>query len=369
MQHRSHARLVPGFSLVELLVVIAIIAIVIAIIVPALNGARTAARKAATTNLLSQVTDAAMQFSQDNSGSMPGYFSATDMGGVANMDSRKGGFTMMENVLLDLIGQDAIVGTAGISNGGTGGGGGGSNTKTIGPFGNAGAKGQSDKSNIKVDLDLLGTGDHVYLHAGAANLSAASGQAASTPHQQFPDLVDAFGNPVMAWVEDRSAPREPLDITDFASKDSKTKRARFYFAENFGYLTSTGLGRGGKDQTIGTGKNGSLLNDPAMASQALSAVLGSPNFPLPMDFKDSDVHPGAPRGAFILESAGADGIYLAQRDSGAKALGVDGESAATGLAYKYNFYAGPKRLTDSNGKVASIDLVQGFDDIFQAAGN
>lgn len=361
MKHATKAARRPGFSLVELLVVIAIIAIVIAIIVPALNGARTAARKTATNALLSDVTAAAMQFSQDHGGSMPGYFSPTDMGGPANMDDKKGGFTMMENVLLDLIGQDAIVGTAGIGSGG-------GNGKTIGPFGNVGAKGQTGRTNIKVDLGLLSTGKNVYLHAGAANLAPAAGQAASTPHQEFPDLIDAFGNPVLAWVEDRTAPREPTDPNskDFAIDDSKTGRARFYYAENYGYLASKSLGRGGKDQTL-TAAGGSLLNDAKMSNKALSAALGSPNFPAPVDFDDATVRPSSPRGAFIVHSAGADGVYLGVKDSGARALGVNGISDP--LEYKYNFYAGTKRLTDSNGKVASIDLIQGFDDILQAAGN
>ncbi len=48
-----------GFSLVELLVVIAIIAIVVAIIVPSLGGVRRAARATASTTLVNQIKTAA----------------------------------------------------------------------------------------------------------------------------------------------------------------------------------------------------------------------------------------------------------------------------------------------------------------------
>jgi prepilin-type N-terminal cleavage/methylation domain-containing protein len=205
-----------GFSLIELLVVIAIIAILIAIIVPALSGARVIARKAATSALMNQVTTAAEQFSQDNAGVMPGYFLPTEMGSRANADQTRGGFTAMENVLLDLLGTNAIVGKAGLS----GGGGGSPTIKLVGPFGNVGNSGKGGNANVKVDMALLGTGDGVYMAAGEDILRPADGQAGTTPHQQFPDLVDAFGNPLLAWVEDHTAPRDPLQVEDPAEREA-----------------------------------------------------------------------------------------------------------------------------------------------------
>jgi prepilin-type N-terminal cleavage/methylation domain-containing protein len=151
---RSRSRLAArrGFSLIELLVVIAIIAILIAIIVPALGGARTAARKVTTATLLNEVTNAAGQFSQDHAGSMPGYFTPDQMGSPLNVDATKGGFTAMENALLDLVGKDAIIGTAGIPDGSTG---------YVGPYGSA-----NNRQGIKIDFDLFGAGDNVYLPGG-----------------------------------------------------------------------------------------------------------------------------------------------------------------------------------------------------------
>lgn len=333
----------PGFSLIELLVVIAIIALVIAIIVPALGGARTAAKKAATSQLLTQVTDAAMQFSQDEDGRMPGYFLPSDMGSQENANSSSGGFTTMENVLLDLAGQDAIVDTG--------------EGDLVGPFGGNGSR------DAYVDFDLLGTGDRVYLQKVKDFLQVASGQAGSTAHQEFPDLVDAFGSPVLAWVEDTSGPREPATREEFATEDSSTDRARYYWASNFGWLTSTALGKLGKDQTTA-----SLLSDSQEAEETLTAVLGNPNFPIPVNFNASNVLPKSSRGAFVVHSAGADGVYFGAKDAGARALGVDGSTRQ--LEYQLNFFdSSGNRLKDPSGKLQSIDLTKGFDDILSGAGN
>lgn len=348
-----------GFSLIELLVVIAIIAILIAIIVPAMSGARVIARKAATTALMNNVTNAAEQFSQDHAGTMPGYFLPTEMGSAMNSDATRGGFTMMENALLDLLGESAIVGEAGIG-GGTGTG------KLVGPFGNVGNSGKGGNTNVKVDMNLLGTGDDVYLKVGDDVLRAADGQAGTTPHQQFPDLIDSFGNPLLAWAEDHTAPRDPLNPSEFASENSKNDLARYYWASNSGWLQSKAMGKGGQDQTNPT--SGSLLADSREAENTLTAILGNPNFPIPMDF-GTDVLPGASRGAFVVHSAGADGVFFGIKDSGAKAVGV-GESNVSDFTYARNFFTvGGTRLQDAKGAFTTIDLTMGFDDMVSVTGN
>ncbi len=348
-----------GFSLIELLVVIAIIAILIAIIVPALSGARVIARKATTSALMNQVTTAAEQFSQDNAGVMPGYFLPTEMGSRANADDTRGGFTAMENVLLDLLGTNAIVGKAGIGGGGNG----SSTIKLVGPFGNVGNSGKGGNANVKVDMALLGTGDGVYMAAGEDILRPADGQAGTTPHQQFPDLVDAFGNPLLAWVEDHTAPRDPLVVEEFADKDSKDMRARYYWASNAGWLQSTAMGKSGQDQTTR-----SLLSQ-SDKSKMLTAALGNPNFPIPMDYDDRSVLPGASRGAFVVHSAGADGVFFGIKDPGAKAIGI-GETNTNDFLYARNFYTvDGDRLKDAKGAFTTVDLVKNFDDMVSATGN
>jgi prepilin-type N-terminal cleavage/methylation domain-containing protein len=350
-----------GFSLIELLVVIAIIAIVIAIIVPALSGARVAARKASTSSLMNEITNAAEQFSQDHGGAMPGYFLPTEMGSSANHDARQGGFTMMENVLLDLLGREAVIGKAGLV-----GGGGGGDGRLIGPFGNVGNSGKGGNANVRVDFDLLGSGEGVYFRAGQDVLRVAPGQSGSQAHQDFPDVVDAFGNPLLAWVEDHTAPRQPLSAEQFARNDSRGgERARYYWASNAGWLDSESMGKSGRNQ-----KTESLLggaSNDSDAARVLTAVLGNPNFPA--DPTRIDTLPTASRGAFIVHSAGPDGVFFGVRDSGARSLGIGADNRQD-FRYGLNFFtASGDRLEDSEGRRTTIDLTRDFDDLLAATGN
>lgn len=346
-----------GFSLVELLVVIIIIAIVIAIIVPALDLARTAARQTATAALLNNVTNASMQFSQDNGGRLPGYFEPYEIGAASNEDR---GLSAMENVMLDLNGQAAIVGTAGPS----GGGGQSGNIVEVGP--QAGAKGR----NVLVDLDLIGTGN-TYFNPDSSNYVAQPnpsqvgrmGHAAPDDRTQLKDLVDAFSNPLLAWVEDPTAPKEVTAEEDFGRRyTSRGERAKFYWASNAAFLQSTAMGKSGKDQTTQ-----SLLADPREATTALAAALGNPSFPTPQNFDDGNVLPGAPRGRFMVQSAGADGVFLGMKDDGAKSFGI---ASPADFVYSLNFFrADGSRHTDSSGKATTLDLMGEFDDLMSTAGN
>lgn len=357
----------PGFSLIELLVVILIIAIVIAIIVPALGGARTAARKVQTAALLTNVTNGAEQFGQDHGGSMPGYFTPKEMGGFRNAPGNQGGFTAMENALLDLVAADAIVGESGP--GGTGSN--GNILPSVGPMGNAGGKTQP--RNLRVDLDLIGTGGS-YLDLDADALKPASGQEANGSHQKFPDVVDSFGNPVLAWVEDPSAPRIPAAEEEFATENSRSTTARYYWNSNAAWLTSRAMGKDGKDQTI-SASGGSLLSDPNDANESLTAVLGNPNFPTPVDHTPANVLPSATRGGFVVHSAGADGIFFNYKDTGARSLGITGNSGDRPLQYAMNFYPDGKdgsqnnRWKDDKGLPTTIDLVAEFDDLITSTSN
>lgn len=66
MDARSHARARRGFTLLELLTVIAIISLLIGILVPSLAAARNQAKKAATQGLLRTIETACSQFHVDN---------------------------------------------------------------------------------------------------------------------------------------------------------------------------------------------------------------------------------------------------------------------------------------------------------------
>ena len=66
-----------GFTLVELLVVIAIIAILIAMLLPAIQGARETARKTQCANNIRQIALAAHSY-HDTHGALPGLRYGTD---------------------------------------------------------------------------------------------------------------------------------------------------------------------------------------------------------------------------------------------------------------------------------------------------
>jgi prepilin-type N-terminal cleavage/methylation domain-containing protein/prepilin-type processing-associated H-X9-DG protein len=101
MWHRGRFR---GFTLVELLVVIAIIAILIALLLPAVQAARAASRKAACSNNLRQCVLAAHLYADTYAGVLPGTGAPeyTNIGGVAR------GWWQWHPSLLPYIEEDAV---------------------------------------------------------------------------------------------------------------------------------------------------------------------------------------------------------------------------------------------------------------------
>jgi len=95
---------IRGFTLVELLVVIAIIAILIALLLPAVQAARAASRRTACSNNIRQVVLAAHMYADTFNGALPGttapeYF---NIGGVAR------GWWQWHASLLPYVEEDAV---------------------------------------------------------------------------------------------------------------------------------------------------------------------------------------------------------------------------------------------------------------------
>jgi prepilin-type N-terminal cleavage/methylation domain-containing protein len=332
-----------AFSLIELMVVILILAVVVAIIVPALGGARNAARAVSTRSTLTQVSNAAAAYSNDHQETMPGYFTAEEMGHSQNGNR---GFTEMENVMLHLAGGlvDPLKPT----------------------FGGAGVMEVGPKSDavVKVDLSLIGadaTKSGAYYTPDAGLYRSDTGQEGEDNHKLLPDLVDAWGQPILAWRRNQFGPVQiaPAPQTqNFAAIDSGD-RAWFYWNSNAGFLRGGAVGKLTKSQTtlsmIGQGAGNNRAD-------SLMGFLGSPAFPDDLTQSYQNVRPSKARGELVLHSAGADGVYLSLEDNGAKQFA---DTPPKMDYYRYFFNTSGQPITGDGGQSETNDFLRRFDDLIQ----
>jgi len=287
--NRSDAR--RAFTLIELLVVISIIAILVAILLPALGGARKTARKQSTRTIMNSVQGAISQFGNDHNGRFPGTskgFSIGQLGATANTS----GLTTMENALIDLAGGEdpnCMVGDGGCIGITIG-------TRTI------------NLNSVKVGLTDVGSPGYLTLpksilhFADEDDQTAGTGTGPTTSAAGFPDVIDAFGNPIMLWLENPAAgENNPL-----AAEESDMTTALFYRQANAGYLDAPSQFAGGAMMTDPQG----MLANPSDADDAIKtmeALLGHPAFPVG---SSSPFVPQRPLGRAIIHSAGPNDIFL-----------------------------------------------------------
>lgn len=333
-----------AFSLIELMVVILILAVVIAIIVPALGGARNAAKAVSSRSLLTQVSNAAAAYSNDHQETMPGYFTAEEMGDSQNAAR---GFTEMENVMLHLAGGlvDPMKPTFG-----------GATEIDVGP---------KTDAVVKVDLTLIGaesTKSGAYYTPDAGRYRADTGQEGAAEHKDLPDLVDAWGQPILAWRRNEFGPVTISREQDFAAVASGSEPAWFLWNANAGFLKSAALGKLTKSQAdlslIGGG-----FGDPQKRT-SLTGFLGSPAYPDDLTKTYDQVLPTAARGELVLHSAGADGVYLNKEGNGAKQFAGTGGTLT--IDYYRNFFnAAGQPITGDGGESETNDILRRFDDLIQ----
>ncbi len=328
----SHGRAIDpsrsrsGFTLLELLVVIAIIILIISITLPALSGARDIARTTSSRALMTNLSTAIGQYRNDNDDQMPGPFTQVELGSSNN---QMVGLTAMENAMLDLVAADAI--------------GNGDDQISLDPAGTGG---------IDVGLDLIGAGSSYFDITATNYVAQTDGLQLGTVDPRLPDLVDAFGNPVLLWVEDTGAPLPPADIDEFAAIDSESGRARFYWNTNAAFLDAPFLGKSGEPQFAESIL--SSARDAADRQNAMAALLGDPGSPTPaVGLTADNVLPASARGRYIIQSAGRDGVFLSAEDKN-----------TAGLAYRDNFFLRDgSRLTDDADEVTSEDVIDATNDI------
>lgn len=297
-----------GFSLVEMLVVLAVIALLIGIIIPAVAGGRTAARNADTRSSTVQLGNACSQFEIDQR-RRPGYFSSTQLGSGTNAATY--GFTNMDNVMLDLLGgitkkgRDAAAGII-----------------TVGP-------GNNDQTQVNVDINALGapsqaagssgksyfTVDKRFVAQNAANKRLAS----MNDNVSLPVFTDSFGQPVLAWVQNDSSA-----TTVFAAENTNNPAVipSFTLASNAGFLadTVTSLGKRGETMRYVVSSQGSILNESnnlANRIDTLESLLGNPVAPDPAA-PANDQRPLRARAPIVFHSAGNNGVFLGVSERAAK---------------------------------------------------
>jgi len=373
----------PGFTLVELLVVIVIITVVISLVIPAVGKVRRTAKVANSQQLATQVANAASAFQQDQR-RLPGFYSARDMGRDEN--AKTIGMPAMLNALLDLSG-----GVTGV----------GKSTDTasrkVAPFLPVGNQNNSVAFVNPALIGAPGAGnttnkgyfipDKKYFYSPRPNVGSEIARFGTTENA-LPDLVDAFGTPLLLWSADESM-TSPVAFDNGAggpgsaghnnfvrlnsNRDNPASPSMFYWAGNASHLKASSLGklRTNQNNEPGNTKEYSLIgggngNTEEQVEGSLTGILGNPGFWTGDIKQGADyILPSQPRGRFIVHAANPDGYYFGSKDGG---VGIAGTKT---LKFGYNFFLsdGSTVRKDKAGNATSSDIITGFGDILAVGGS
>ena len=307
MTHKQQSTLTPryGFTLVEILVVIAIIAILAGILLSALGGVQESAKKTKTESLMQSFARACDMFALDH-GRYPGLLPESAIDGVI--------ITSMQNALLELMGGGRV-----------------QNENSPNAVTNEFSSFESSTSAIKfeginddaTDLDwdivfdqsrfgegpwIAGRKYEPYFSPKASDLLYQaydpSGLDSITTFV-FPTLKDAWDTPILCFRSTRTSG----PIISIADDDFVTPMPQFEIQEGVQFYDST-------NQPLNN--NLSLLSttvDDEDKLAYLTLLLAHPSFwditegNAPTEFTGG-VAWGTTRGRYMLLSAGSDTIYL-----------------------------------------------------------
>lgn len=377
-----------AFSLVEMLLVIAVIGIMIAILLPALSGARDSGLKVSTQAHMADLATAAQRFGNDNAGRNPGFFSEAEMGHSENLVI---GMSAAENAMLELGGSSAILGlesdpdVAGLIDEDAG-------IIAIGPKSNV-----NETPRVVVNVNLIGAQGAYFapqekffvVQPHGTDGNGQDGSAAGEGQEMMPDLVDAWGNPLLIWAQDESARGSILATgsgdevyTQFVRLTSDGDGqpgdtdgpAWFYLASNSAFLNATEFGSQGINMGAdpATGRASVLGESVADMDRiyTLAALLASPgSYQLDPGATDltnatfNQVFPTRPRGRFMVHSAGIDGLYFSGGDNGWSSNAEVQTDYRLDFGTNYKARIGDTRWTDDSGSFTNIDMAKEFDDL------
>jgi prepilin-type N-terminal cleavage/methylation domain-containing protein len=306
-----------GFTLTELLVVIAIIVLLVTLLLAALAGVQTRARRTSTLATMSNFANACLVFQQDH-GFYPGIvperiLAAQADGGLSDDNTIMG----TENVLLHLMGGAIRRSEVTLDQW---------NTDYPEPDWQVYALEDPDNPGedylIKVNIDLIGDGPIIrgqqyqpYFTPSEKEFGIVLGQLGDEDQEQtmpdpiglrrrLPDLIDAWGQPIVCLRRTRSV--GPIVSAVDADRPQFNPWPMTQYTESFK------LGRMRTDQRfVSSNPDGSILDlNEAPWVQNMAFILAHPAM---ADFS-TDPMSGQTRGAIMLLSSGPDGIYFSAQD-------------------------------------------------------
>lgn len=347
----------PAFSLIELVVVIGIIVLLISILLPALSVARRASKVSAANSQFNEVSNAIALFKQDQN-RLPGFFSARDLGDTNNAAQSTGGFTPMQNAMLELVGGIAKDQNAS-----------GADVVMVGP--------PTKKIKVRVDSQSGLPTENLakYFQPKTTYFKkqdgVSGGKRQGDPlNASLADFIDPFGQPVLMWMADPTAAGTIQSLSGAndnalartgAPTGASTPPARFYWASNGAFLANNATLFVGDQRKLQV-TNSFITADNANFVKNLSVLLGSPTGAANVAGPYDQIVPATIRGSYILHSSGPNFYYMGLKEQQLATAASSGQ-----LLFGLNFKdPGNNLVQDSNGKATSIDIMTKSDDIILA---